>query len=246
MAGILLLTLGAGCRKVASPPSTAARDEWLASLQDSIDCIRARRQSDSLEINSLRAIIDAEIANFSEVANPREVEPYYMLSSFRGSYPLSSTGIAARMTQGQKLELIAALSGKRFNAIRVSSDSAGSVGSEIVPADQALNYTAGELTTVAFSGACADSIGAFVATHRDAPVILQYLRNGSIVASIKLSDSQKRWIGETSDLTVARQCLDSLEKSQILNARKIELLHLRLMESESSPSSSSSSPSSPD
>lgn len=233
MAGILLLTLGAGCRKVASPPSTAARDEWLASLQDSIDCIRAQRRSDSLEINSLRAIIDAEIANFSEVANPREVEPYYMLSSFRGSYPLSSTGIAARMTQGQKLELIAALSGKRFNAIRVSSDGAGNVGSEVVPADQALNYTAGGLTTVAFSGTPADSVGAFIASHRDMPVTLQYLQNGSVVASIKLSDSQKRWIGETSDLTIARQRLDSLEKSQILNARKIELLHLKLMENQS-------------
>lgn len=223
---LLLPLLLFSCKKEANHDTETRRQEWLTSLQDSISSLKQLQTQDSVEIISLREQIDENLKNFTVVNNPREVEAYYILSPFRGNYPLNSTGIAARMLKSQKLEIVAALSGSRFNSISVT-DATGSVTSDIVPADQGLNYTTGGLTTVAFSGAKADSIGEFIATS-SSPLTLNYLQGGKRIASQKLSDAQKRWIGNTWTLTNMRSRLDSLENAQMLNARKIELLVLTL------------------
>ena len=147
-----LIGTAAGCKKYTGEKAAAQRQEWLGSLRDSIATISAQRSADSVRLDELRTRITDEIGRFTQVANDREVEPYYILSAVKSQYPLSSTGIAARMMNNEQIELIAALSGARFNAIRVSSGSETAT-SLTVPADQALNYTSGGLTTVAFKGA---------------------------------------------------------------------------------------------
>lgn len=206
----------------------AKRQQWLASLQDSIATLRKLQSQDSTEIISLRKQIATDLESFAVVDNPREVEHYFILSEFKDSYPLSSTGIAARMLKSEQFELIAALTGHQFNSISVSNDNGASVSSAVVPADQALNYTAANLTTVAFSGSEANAIGAFVAENSSSPLTLNFLQGEAVVASEKLSDSQKRWIANTWRLTDMQNRVDSLEAARMLNTRRIELLILTL------------------
>ena len=214
---LLLIAIGgptAGCRKYDGEKAAAQRNEWHESLSDSISAISTRR-----------------IGSFTQVSNPREVEPYYIQSRFKTRYPLSSTGIAARMTAGEQAEIIAALSGHRFNAIRLS-DGNQSVESDVVPADQALNYTARGLTTVSFTGAKADSICMFVADHQATPLTLTYLQDGARAAQITLNTDQKEWIASTWGVCGAHKEARMLEKRMLSDSRKIELLKITLAQEE--------------
>ncbi|MDE6330562.1 MAG: hypothetical protein K2L83_07645 [Muribaculaceae bacterium] len=207
--------------------AAAARREWHDALRDSIARITNLREKDSLEIISLRTRIDELLPEFTPVENPREVEPYYILSALRGSYPLRSTGIAARVTASQRFELIAALNGQGFDAIRVVAPDGTSATSATVAHDQALNYTSGSLTTVAFTAGPSDNIGRLVEARGDAPLTLDFLRGGKCVASHKLSDAQKRWISTTWRLADCRKSLDSLENASTINSRKLGILVMR-------------------
>lgn len=226
---LLLLAGAAGCKKYTGEKAAQQRQEWLASLSDSITALNGRRAADSLRLEELRGTIAESLASFTQVANPREVEPYYILSRFKGAYPLSGTGVAARMMRNEQAELIAALRGARFNAVRAVSGSQ-SATSATVAADQALNYTAGGLTTVAFTGAEADSVCRLIADHRAEPVTLEYLQNGSVAGKITLSADQKTWVADTWDLCSANIEAHRLEKSQLTDSRKIEILEVKLRE----------------
>lgn len=225
LTSVMLTACGSDNKRAEA--AAAAREEWHAALRDSIARITTLREKDSLEIVSLRTRIDELLPEFTPVENPREVEPYYILSAFRGSYPLRSTGIAARVTASQRFELIAALNGQGFDAIRVVAPDGTSATSATVAHDQALNYTSGSLTTVAFTSGPSDNIGRLVEARADAPLTLDFLRGGKCVASHKLSDAQKRWISTTWRLAGCRQSLDSLENASIVNSRKLGILYLR-------------------
>lgn len=226
---LLLLIAGAytSCKKYDGEKAAQQRAAWVESLNDSITQIAARRTADSLRIEELRASIAEGIQQFTQVANPREVEPYYILSGFRSQYPLSGTGIAARMTSGEQAELIAALRGRQFDAIRVSADGQ-SLTSATVPPDQALNYTSGGLTTVAFTGGAADSICALIRDHSADPITLEYLRNNTVASSITLTPTQKEWVGRTWAVCGAHKEARQLEARQLTDSRKIELLRLTI------------------
>ena len=224
---LLLLLPAAGCRKYSGEKAAAERAAWHDAIRDSITEISARRHSDSLRLAGLHASLAEELPRFTQIGNPREVEPYYILSSFKASYPLTSTGIAARMTASEQYELIAALSGSRFDAIRVTAGGA-SAESDVVPADQALNYTAAGLTTVAFSGARADSIGELVQANAAGPVTLEYLSAGRRVGSVTLSGAQKDWLSTTWSVCGAHSEAQRLERSLMVDARKIQLMEMRL------------------
>ena len=228
LAAAMTLTVGA-CKKYDGSKAEAQRQQWAESLNDSIARLTKERAQDSLRVIELRAGIAAEIGNFTEVSNPREVEPYYILTAFRGAYPLTSTGIAARIMKSEQLELVAALSGDRFNSIRVTSGDA-SVNSATVPADQALNYTSGGLTTVAFSGGAADSICDLVARSAADPVRLEYLQNGAVRKTVTLSDRQKQWLGATWKVCGAQKESHLLEQKMLIDSRKIEILKITLQE----------------
>lgn len=227
---LLLLIAGtAGCKKYSGEKAAQQRQEWLKSLDDSISSLSARKEADSQRLEELRSLIADRLAAFTQVDNPREVEPYYILSRFRGSYPLSSTGIAARIMRNEQPELIAALKGARFNAVRAVSASRTAT-SATVPADQALNFTSGGLTTVAFTGAEADSICMLIGESKDAPLTLEYLQNGSVAGKITLSPEQKAWVADTWSLCAANREAHSLEKRQLTDSRKIEILKIKLQE----------------
>ena len=225
LTGVIFSACGSDNKRAEA--AAAARREWYDSLRDSIALITALREKDSLEIISLRTRIDELLPEFTPVENPREVEPYYILSAFRGSYPLRSTGIAARVTASQRFELIAALNGQGFDAIRVVAPDGTSATSATVAHDQALNYTSGSLTTVAFTAGPSDNIGRLVEARGDAPLTLEFLRGGKCVASHKLSDAQKRWISTTWRLADCRKSLDSLENASTINSRKLGILVMR-------------------
>lgn len=234
----LLLLLGAsilgGCRGYSGEKAREQREQWSNSLKDSIRVISEQRGRDSLQVVELQAKVEAEIGNFTMVNNPREVEPYYILSQYKGSYPLSATGIAARMMKNEQIELIAALSGRQFNAIRV--EAAGeSAESAVVPHDQALNYTANGLTTVAFTGAKADSVCDLISRNSGADISLQYLQNGGVQSSVKLTPAQINWIEKTWSLCSAHKQTMILEKKMLSDSRKIEILKITLAEKSQQP-----------
>ena len=140
---------------------------------------------------------------------------------------LNSTGVAARVLKSEGLELVAALSGARFNTLRAMSGNE-SAETDRVPADQALNYTAGGLTTVAFSGAKADSVAMLISRNAASSVTLQYLNDGKIAKSISLTDLQKQWISQTWQLCSMQKEIHSLENSMLLSGRKLQILNLTL------------------
>lgn len=225
LSSLLIISAG-GCKKYTGEKAAADRARWVASLSDSIAVISKAKMEDSIRIENLRTELDSEIKNFSQVSNAREVEPYYILSSFRSAYPLTATGVVARVTHSLQFELVAALSGKRFDAVRFSSDGKSST-STVIPPDQALNYTSADgLSICSFSGGGNDLLGKFIAENLTSPIKMDFLRNGSVQTSMTLSDSQKNLIADTWRLTSTRHILDSLESAQVINARKLEILHI--------------------
>lgn len=215
------------CKGYDDSKAREDRQEWITSLADTISIIEKTRTQDSLNLDQLREEVADRLQNFMIINNPREVEPYYILKAFRASYPLNSTGIAARVLKNEGMEIVAALTGKRFNAIRISSGQ-NSAESQIVPADQALNYTAGNLTTVAFSGSKTDSLAMLVAENAANKVKLEYLQNGNVAQSIILSQNQINWISETYSLCSNQAEIHNLENSLLISSRKLQILKLTL------------------
>lgn len=226
---LLLITSLAGCRGYNGDKVRQERADWMESLEDSIRTISEQRGRDSIRVIELQAKVAGEIGDFTTVANPREVEPYYILTDYKKDYPLKSTGIAARMMKNESIELIAALSGRKFNSIRVEADGK-SAASDVVPADQALNYTANGLTTVAFSGVSADSICDFVQANQSQTLNLQFLQNGAVASTVKLSPAQISWITRTWSVSSAHKQARILEKKMMADTRKIEILKITLAE----------------
>lgn len=229
-----IMTAG-GCKKYTGEKAASDREEWIASLHDSIATISKLRQEDSLRIEELRLQLESEIKGFTQVANPREVAPYYILTSAKSDYPLNSTGIIARITSDMQFEVIAALSGSKFDQIRIrrAGDAGEGANSTVVPPDQALNYTSGDgLTVVAFSGELNAPLGEFVADNRDATLNVEYLMKGAVKKSYSMPAQRKACIADTWQLTSQRSLLDSLEAVQVINARKLEILHITIKNQE--------------
>lgn len=220
-----LLVVAAGCRKYDGSEARGEREAWAASLQDSIRNVSDKYKADSLALIKARENVAEEIGKFTTVENPREVEPYYILTSWKGRYPLQTTGLAARIMRNEGLELVAA-SRSRFSAIRVCA-SGRCVESEIVPPDQALNYTAGGLTTVAFTGEKADSIAMLVAGAADGAVKVEYLNPG-VTATYAMPADVRAMIADTWTLCNAQRETHRLEKALSIGSRKIEILRLTL------------------
>lgn len=222
---LLLMALSLSSCGYDGAKAKADRDDWHTQMADSIKSLQKKASADSALLVGARETVGRELENFTIVDNPREVEPYYILSSWKGKYPLSGPGLAARVMKNEGLELIAA-SRSKFSAIRVSAGD-DSATSETVEPDQALNYTAGGLTTVAFTGQKADSIAMIVARHRTEPLKVEFL-NPAPVASITLSNDAADMIAATFTLCDAQKQCHLLEKAISIDRRKIEILNLTL------------------
>lgn len=204
------------------------REQWLYSLNDSIAQYKASIDSASSALTSLQSEIGEMIINFDHVSNPREVEGYYIYKGWKGRYPLKATGLVARITEDENLELIATLSGGVFNSISIS-DGTSSVSSNVVPHDQALNYRAGSLNTVCFYGEAADSVAAFISDNMPEKITVTFL-NDNKTGSFTLPADQKEMIAATWQLYYSQKDSHSLEKRIPMLSRRIDVCR-RMMES---------------
>lgn len=204
------------------------REAWLASLNDSIALYQKQMEGVSSELSDVQRKVGEMVGDFDYVNNPREVEGYYIYRGWKSRYPLTKTGLLARVTEDERFELIATLSGGIFNEIAANSDGV-TVSSGVVPHDQALNYRAGNLNKVCFSGEKADSVGAFIASHESGPVSIIYL-NGNRTGSLQLPADEQQMVAATWRLYSMQKKAHSLEKEMPRLSGKISACR-RMLES---------------
>lgn len=205
-AALLLLP---SCR-VKTPEAVKERQNWLLSLNDSIAGYEKQKAEVENQLSEAREKVGAIVGNFDYVNNPRQVEGYYIFNGWKERYPLQKTGLVARVTEDERFELIATLTGAHFNEIGVTA-AGETLSSEVVPHDQAFNYRAGNLNTVCFSGARADSVGEFIASHSNSDISVVYLE-GKKTGALTLPYDEKKMIALTWELYSAQRRLHSLEK----------------------------------
>ncbi len=197
------------CR-VKTPEAAKERENWLLSLNDSIAKYEKERSEVEVQLQEAREKMGGIVGYFDYVNNPREVEGYYIFNGWKGKYPMQKTALVARVTEEERFELIATLTGGQFNEIGVMA-AGETVSSDVVPHDQALNYRAGNLNTVCFYGAKADSVGEFIASHSTGEITVVYL-NGKKTGSLVLPSDEKEMVARTWELYAAQRHLHSLEK----------------------------------
>ena len=208
----------AGCSP-KKPAAAEEREKWLDSLNDSIALYQKQTEEVNAALAASQATVGELIGSFDYVNHAREVEGYHIYQGWQGRYPLMTTGLVARVTESEGLELIATLTGAHFNEIAAMSEGE-TVQSDVVAHDQALNYRAGNLNTVCFSGNKADSIGALIASHEGASVNIVYL-NGNRTGSLTLPADEKRMIAATWRLYNAQKVMHENEKELSRLAGKI-------------------------
>lgn len=224
-----LILLAAGMSLMGSCVSRTnegekARADYDRALSDSIEIIRQEIDSCNAQITLLRNNINGRLDSFTTVSEPREAGSYMILSSYRNRYPLSSTGLVARINDNGQFELIAALSGKPFDRITVQGP-ADTATSAVVPNDQALNYRTASLTTVLFTGATADSIGQVIADNELNPLTLTYLQSAPVQSWTIPADNAKM-IAYTYLFYKDTRELSRLERRVPMLHEKINLLRL--------------------
>lgn len=223
MAFVALLSLAfipAGCNSKNSDRD--AGKDYAKSLDDSIAALKTRIDSCDLAIKDLKAQEDEWLVDFTTVSDPRQAAPYMIYSDMKDVYPPKNTGIMARLADNGQFELIAALRGSRFNSISVISGE-NSASSDIVPPDQALNYTVDGLTIVLFTGPNADAIGKLIADN-DLNDIKVVFNNGKPVKTIQISNEYKKMIMASYQLYADRRECNRLERMIPMLSRKIDIL----------------------
>lgn len=204
-----------------------AKNDYRQALADSITA--AQRNVDSCE-NRLKVMTDNVnqwMRDFTVVNNSREVEGYYIFNGWQNRYPLQSTGMVARISNGERLELIAALKGSTFNAVMVESGEK-SATTAVVPHDQALNYRREGLNTVMFAGAEADSVAQMIADNELNVIKVIFLENGKPKGSWQIPEDYKKMISATWMLYSSRQQQMRLEAEMKKEFKKIEILRTHL------------------
>ena len=200
-----------------------AKNEYKNSLADSIAAAEHQIDSCENEIKVLTDNVNTWLRDFTVVDNSREVESYYIFNGWQNRYPLQNTGLVARISNGERLEIIAALKGWTFNSIRVESGDL-SAESAVVPHDQALNYRREGLNTVMFSGAQADSVAQLIADNELNPVKIVYLENGKIKGNWQIPEDYKKMVSASWMLYSSRSRQIKLEGYMKMLSKKIEIL----------------------
>lgn len=224
---IVLLAVAACSSPDKKSPSMSARDNAVSALSDSVKAIENQIQDNQRRLSELSDRIGVLLQNFTTVNNPREVEGYTILSTWKSKYPLQTSGIAARIRQNEGFEIVAANVGSSFSSIRLSAKGR-SVSSNVVAHDQAMNYRRGNMTTVAFQGALADSIGFFVKAYRLENITLSYLEGEKQVGQLTLSGDTKEMIAATWDLYMTQREIRKLENQLPLLSRKAQVYQLEM------------------
>ncbi|MCM1369330.1 MAG: hypothetical protein NC204_03040 [Candidatus Amulumruptor caecigallinarius] len=218
--------IACGCAR-RNDSAKEQRENYSRALGDSIEIIKQEIDSCNSVIDSTGKRIAEMLGNFVTVANPREVGSYMIYAPMKNKYPAHSTALMSRINDSEQFELIATLSGKPFDMIRVFVAGA-SVYSGVVPHDQALNYRSNGITTVLFTGEKADSIGSIIAHHEDDRIIVSYLQGGATADEWILNADCAKMITLTYNLYSANRELNRLERRVPMLHEKINLLRAHL------------------
>lgn len=230
--GFILLAGAMGCQRKneAKERIKAEREKWEASLPDSLKVIE--RQTDSLrrEIETLNSRFDSMVDAFKYVDNPREVEGYYIAKVWAPGYPLKSTGLVARLTKSEKLELIAALAGgAHFDRLRVVAPG-GTAETSTVRHDQALNYRMANLNTVCFSDSASDSCARLIAENAGSDIKIIYLEGDRQTGSITYPAASRKEMQATWELFEVRRQTVRDERMIPMLARKAAIINRKIDE----------------
>lgn len=210
-----------GSNNTAKEKSEKAKAAYTAALEDSIRAVQSEIDSCNNQIEILRDNVKSLMSNFTMVTNPREVGGYMIVADWKNKYPLSGTGLLARIDNNRRFELIAA-NVKPFDRITVKSPTS-SVTSAVVPNDQALNYRTASLTTVMFSGEEAEAIGQLIADNALNPITVIF-ESPAPVNSWKMPLENSKMISLTYALYRDNRELQRLEQRVPMLHEKINLI----------------------
>ena len=219
------------CKKLKKPEAATERETWIASFNDSIQYYNVLLDDINKNLNDTNREIAIMMEQFEYVSNPRQVTGYYILKGWNSKLPFTQTAIYSRITDDEKLEIIATLSSGIFNKIMVESDN-NELTSQTVPHDQALNYRHSNYNTVCFSGAASDSIADFISSHKNEKIKLFFL-NGSNKKDFVIPDDEKSMISKTWELFSAQLEQKRLQKELWINSRKIDACRRMLEKADS-------------
>lgn len=231
IAGIsaLLIATGACSRKnEAKERIQAEREKWEASLPDSLKAVERQTDSIKAELQVLNNRFDAMIHSFNYVDNPREVEGYYISGGWAANYPLKSTGLVARLTKSEKLELIAALSGgAHFDRLRIVAGEQ-TAETSIVPHDQAFNYRMTGLNIVCFSDSAANSCAKLIAENAGSSINVVYLEGDRQTGKMAYSPANQSLMQSTWELYENRTATSRDERMIPLLAKKGAIINQKI------------------
>ena len=226
----LLLAASTGCRgkNEAKERIQAEREQWEASLPDSLKAVERQTDSIKSELEMLSHRFDAMVHTFDYVDNPREVEGYYIAGAWKGNYPLKSTGLVARLTKSENLELIAALSGgAHFNRLRVEAGGE-TAETSIVPHDQALNYRMAGLNTVCFSDSAANSCALLITRNVGGNVKIIYLDGDRQTGSLSYPTASQKTMESTWNLYEILRAINRDERMIPMLAKKGAIISAKI------------------
>lgn len=226
--GLLLIPMAflASCA-AKSNKGEAMQNDYVNALQDSIAAAQHAIDSCENQLSIETDQVDEWLRDFTVVDNPREVEHFYIFQGWQKRYPLQNTGIVARISNGETLELIAALKNGTFDSITAEAGEA-TASTAVVPNDQALNYRRDGLTTVMFSGPEADAVAKLIADNELNKVTIIFKQSGKVKSSWQMPDDYKKMITATSLLYTARCNQMSLENGIKLYNTKLRILRNHL------------------
>ena len=102
---LALAAVAAGCTGRQERSRNADKyDEWKASLADSVASLQQTVKLTEDSLATAYSTVDSMLSLFTFVDNPREVEGYTILKAARDHYPLTRTGLTARIAKSEGIE----------------------------------------------------------------------------------------------------------------------------------------------
>lgn len=228
-ASVIALTVlgGFSCSRVKKPAAQIEREKWIESFNDSVKIYKERSESASKEIGQLHDEATEQLKNFEFVNGSKEGTGFYIYKGWRGRMPLQSSGLTARISEKEQLEIMATFTGGIFTQM-VVSDGSSKYTTHIITYDKAVANRVGDRCSVGYFGASADSIAMIVADISTNPISISYL-NGKTIGTITLPADQKNMILETYRLYQTLSAVHKMEKDISVYSKKIDIFR-KMME----------------
>lgn len=199
------------------------QESYKTALEDSVRNIMMEIDSCNNVAATLGDKINNLLPEFRAVNKAREVEGYMIFQGWESRYPLTSTGVVARLSDSRQIELVAALQGGEFDRIRVSVPS-NSAETDVVPYDQALNYRQGGLNTVLFTGENVDKVLNLIADNELNPITVTFLNNGKTAGTWKMGNDFANMISMTYLLYASNREQKELHNRALMLGEKLKIL----------------------